>query len=225
MKIILLNILRIIKRILFIEWNGYDLNQKSIDYIMGHYRLYERIKDIPGHIIELGAGSGRNSLIFGRFIKVNNQSGYKRIYGFDTFSGYPKSVLNQNTNLSSKNHKDFTYNDVKLRMQQNNLTDVVTLIKGVLPNSIHDFLEEGCDAFSKGDLKISLIYIDCNDFETAKESLMILKDFLSVGAIIAIDENRLGGETKALEYFSTQLNLPIKQWTSGGVISSYLEIV
>lgn len=224
MKRLLIIVVKFLKKILIIEWTGFDLNYKSVDYVIGHYRLYEKIKNVPGHIIELGTGSGRNSLIFGRFISINHQEKYKKVYGFDTFKGYPKNVLELNKNLDSKSHKEFSFQDVNLRMEQNQLSQIVTLIQGVLPNSIEDFLKTKDYAFSKGSLKISLIYVDCNDFETAKKSLMILKDYLSVGAIIAVDENRLGGETKALDFFSKQMNLPIKQWQSGGVISSYIKV-
>ena len=72
MKKIVLFIFKAIKKLLFIQWTGYDLNFKSVNYVIGHYRLYELIKNVPGHIIELGTGSGRNSLIFGSIIKLNN---------------------------------------------------------------------------------------------------------------------------------------------------------
>ena len=147
------------------------MNYKSIDYVIGHYRLYEKIKNVPGHVIELGTGSGRNSLIFGRLISINHQEKYKKVYGFDTFEGYPKNVLNMNKNLDSKSHKEFSFQDVNLRMEQNQLSHIVTLIKGILPNTIEVFLKSKDHLFSKDSLKISLIYIDCNDFETAKKIL------------------------------------------------------
>ena len=157
----LFNILiKIVQKLLFVEWSGYDLNHKSINYILGHYRLYELIKDVPGHIIELGTGSGRNSLIFVSLIKLNNQSKYKHVYGFDTFSGHPKNVLESNKHFDSKAHTNFSFDDVKLRMTQNNLSDVVYLIKGSLPKSLDDFLNKEIYSFSKGGLKISLIYVD-----------------------------------------------------------------
>ena len=224
MRSIFIFLSKLLKKLLFIDWNGYDLNHKSIDYVIGHYRLYELIKDVPGHIIELGTGSGRNSLIFGSIIKLNNQAKYKHVYGFDTFSGYPKNVLESNKHFDSKAHTSFSFDDVKLRMLQNNLSDVVDLIKGSLPKSLEDFLNKEIYSFSKGGLKISLIYVDCNDYETAKNSLMILKKYLSKGAVIAIDENKLGGETKALDFLSNTIDKPIMQWKSGGVISSYIII-
>ena len=217
-------LIKIVQKLLFVEWSGYDLNHKSINYILGHYRLYELIKDVPGHIIELGTGSGRNSLIFGSLIKLNNQSKYKHVYGFDTFSGYPKNVLESNKHFDSKAHTSFSFDDVKLRMLQNNLSDVVDLIKGSLPKSLEDFLNKEIYSFSKEGLLISLIYVDCNDYETAKNSLMILKKYLSKGAVIAVDENKLGGETKALDFLSNTIDKPIIQWKSGGVISSYIII-
>ena len=224
MRSIFIFLSKLLKKLLFIDWNGNDLNYKSIDYVIGHYRLYELIKDVPGHIIELGTGSGRNSLIFGSIIKLNNQDKYKHVYGFDTFSGYPKNVLESNKHFDSKAHTSFSFDDVKLRMLQNNLSDVVDLIKGSLPKSLEDFLNKEIYSFSKGGLKISLIYVDCNDYQTAKNSLMILKKYLSKGAIIAIDENKLGGETKALDFLSNTIDKPIMQWKSGGVISSYIII-
>ena len=39
-----------------------------------------------------------------------------------------------------------------------------------------------------------------------------------------IDENTLGGETKALDFLSNTIDKPIMQWKSGGVISSYIII-
>ena len=150
-------LIKFIQKLLFVEWSGYDLNHKSINYKVGHYRLYELIKDVPGHIIELGTGSGRNSIIFGNFIKLNNQEKYKKVHGFDTFSGYPKNVLESNRHFDSKAHTSFSYDDVKLRISQNNLSDVVNLIKGSLPKSLEDFLDKEIYSFSKGGLKISLI--------------------------------------------------------------------
>ena len=224
MKKLVLLVVKFMQKLLFVDWNGYDLNHKSIDYVIGHYRLYDLIKDVPGHIIEFGTGSGRNSLIFGNFIRLNNQEKYKKIYGFDTFSGYPKNVLESNKHFDTNAHTYYSFEDVKLRMLHNNLNDVVNLIKGELPKSLNLFLESKNYFFSKDGLKISLIYVDCNDYETALKSLLTLEKYLSTGAIIAVDENTLGGETKALEYFSKKIDRPIKQWTFGGVISSYIVI-
>ena len=71
-----------LKKILFVEWTGYDLNHKSIDYIIGHYRLFEMTKNVPGHIIELGTGSGRNSLIFEIFAHFK---WIQRLFGASVF--------------------------------------------------------------------------------------------------------------------------------------------
>lgn len=227
MKLMFNLLIKFIQKVLFVEWTGYDLNSKSIDYIIGHYRLYEMTKDVPGHIIELGTGSGRNALIFGRIIKINSQDKYKNVYGFDTFTGFPQKVLKANKtnkNFSSKRFKEYNFTDVKLRMTKNKLKGVVHLIKGVLPESINHFVYSEDFNFNKDGLRVSIVYVDCNDYETSIKSLEILKEYLSKGSIIAIDENRLGGETKALQYFSDKYGYPIKQWNYGGVISGFIKI-
>ena len=61
--------------------------------------------------------------------------------------------------------------------------------------------------FRKEYLKISIVYIDCNDYNTAINSLEVLYPFFSKGCILAVDENTLGGETKALEEFCNKNNL------------------
>ena len=100
MRSILIFLDKVLKRLLFVDWTGYNLNYKSIDYVVGHYRLYDLIKDVPGHIIEFGTGSGRNSLIFGNIIKLNNQEKYKKIYGFD------KAKPNTSLQLFSRPHDE-----------------------------------------------------------------------------------------------------------------------
>ena len=58
-------------RSMYPDWK--DVIEK-VKYITGLHNLFIRTKDIPGHIIELGAGSGRNAVIFGNLLKLYNLS-------------------------------------------------------------------------------------------------------------------------------------------------------
>ena len=80
------------------------------------------------------------------------------------------------------------------------------------------------EKFRKEYLKISIVYIDCNDYNTAINSLEVLYPFFSKGCILAVDENTLGGETKALEEFCNKNNLDFKNGDFNGIISSYAKI-
>ena len=198
-----------------------DITSEKVKYITGVNNLFIRTKDVPGHIIELGTGMGRNAVIFGNLLKLYNLTSSKKYFGFDTFSGYPKSVLDANPDFAKNNQN--IYETVKLKLLNEGLTDECNIVKGQLPKSLQNFLNTG-EKFRKEYLKISIVYIDCNDYNTAINSLDVLYPFFSKGCIIAVDENTLGGETKALEEFCNKNNLDFKSGDFNGIISSYTKI-
>ena len=151
-----------------------DITSEKVKYITGLHNLFIRTKDIPGHIIELGAGSGRNAVIFGNLLKLYNLSNSKKYFGFDTFEGYPKDVLIQNPDFVKSNSDIFE--NVNLKLINEGLKDQCKLIKGALPKSLDEFFASN-DKFRKEYLKISIVYIDCNDYNTAISSLEVLYPF------------------------------------------------
>ena len=52
-----------------IENNLFDL--KRLDYNYSIFNIYNKVKNVPGHILELGTGTGRNSILFSYLIKKN----------------------------------------------------------------------------------------------------------------------------------------------------------
>ena len=57
----------VIKDATQIKWNK-EMSSEQIYYTLSMQDLL-KTKDIPGHIIELGSGYGRNSIIFGSLIQ------------------------------------------------------------------------------------------------------------------------------------------------------------
>ena len=49
-----------------------DITSEKVKYLTGIHNLFIRTKDVPGHIIELGAGGGRTAVIFGNLLKLYN---------------------------------------------------------------------------------------------------------------------------------------------------------
>ena len=154
-------------------------------------------------------------------IKLYNLSNSKKYFGFDTFKGYPKDVLQKNPDFE-KNNPDI-FETVNLKLLNEGLKDQCKIIKGELPKSLDDFFNSK-DKFRKEYLKVSIVYIDCNDYNTAINSLEALYPYFSKGCILAVDENTIGGETKALEEFCNKKNLSFKNGDFNGVISSYTKI-
>ena len=74
---------------------------------------------------------------------------------------------------------------------------------------------------------VSFNRLNGNPFMASKlpfVSLNSLYPFFSKGCILAVDENTLGGETKALEEFCNKNNLDFKTGDFNGIISSYTKI-
>ena len=68
-------------------------------YLMSIFKLFSMVKDIPGHIIELGVGAGRNAILFGRMLEFEGQDINARYIGFDTFGSYTPRDLEQHPKL------------------------------------------------------------------------------------------------------------------------------
>ena len=199
-----------------------NITSEKVKYLTGLHNLFIRTKDIPGHIIELGAGSGRNAVIFGNLLKLYNLSNSKKYFGFDTFKGYPENVLKRNPTFL-KNNSDI-FESINLKLLNEKLKDQCTIIRGELPKSLDEFFISRDRFIKKEHLKISIVYIDCNDYKTAINSLEVLYPFFSKGCILAVDENTFCGETKALEEFCNKKHLNFKNGDFNGSISSYTKI-
>ena len=174
-----------------------------------------------GHVVELGVGRGRNAVIFSRFFQLHNQQRFRHYYGFDTFDGYPDTVLKDNIDFEESSHSDTSLDFVREISNLNKIGNEVTYIKGDISKTLPKFLKSETPKFREGKLKISIIYVDCNDYKTAIESLECCMPYLSNGGVIAIDECRLGGETKALTEICSKYNLELFTSTFGGFVSLY----
>ena len=219
-KIINSFFLEFLQKILIQKDNKFVPTSNEVNYLIGLHNLYLKNINVPGHIIEMGAGNGRNSIIFGNLIKYYNKNKYQKYYGFDTFMGYPADVLKKNPHFTKNKHV-YNFEETQLRIIKENLSDICYLIKGDIKDTINDFVSSNEYKFNKDHLKISILYIDCNDYDTALLSMNALKPYFSEGTIIAIDENKTGGETKALQEFCNKNDFKFYSSHFGGVISYY----
>ena len=76
----------------------------------------------------------------------------------------------------------------------------------------------------KDNLYISLMYIDCNHYVPSLTALKCFQKNFSKGALIVVDESRIGGENKALKQFCNENNLTMKTGRFGNHNSSYTKI-
>ena len=180
--------------------------------------VFTKAIKVPGHIVEIGVASGRNSIIFGKFLDITSEKFVRKYYGFDTFDGYSKDTFSNNPWLKKDSWKGdiFTKRHVENRVKENGFNNICSFIQGDCRESIPDFLNNYEDnMINKNEIKIALLYIDCNAYEPALYCLNTLYPYITPGGIIAIDETIQGGETKALIEFAKKQNLKLSHEVGG----------
>ena len=176
-----------------------NLTTKQINLVIRLNFFYNLAKHVHGDFIELGSGSLRKSTILANLLKYHPTM-KKRLHCFDTFNGYPKEVLDKNKGFNKDLYK-YDINELKKLIIKNNLFDILMMYQGLLPETLEKNLRH---------IKsVSLVYVDCNDFDTALSCLELIRGKLSKGAVIICDDFYEGGETKALMTFAKKYNYKI----------------
>lgn len=166
---------------------GSFIGDKSLYKLFTCLEILQKTKRIKGDIIEFGVWNGNNLIAMKKSIDFLNLN--KKIYGFDHFAGMPSSIKDYSRN-SFKGEIDLVKFFIKFFKLKS-----IFLIKDDINNLYK---------YKKKFKKISLIYIDCDIYDTTKNILTILAPKLSKGGIIIFDEGNQGnksGESRALNDF------------------------
>jgi len=149
---------------------------------------------------------------------MNNDEDIRRYYGFDTFDGYNSETLQQEKQLSADAWKNISIDKIHERIKVAGNFKNYSLIKGDILQSLPQFLKDNPD------FRAALVYVDCNAYTPAKNSMELLKDHMTPGGIICIDEKRQGGETRALIEFCSENNLVFQKDDSPFSIPAYTKL-
>ena len=191
------------------EPDARDKYLESIEcsYLFSIFSLFKEVENVPGHIIELGVGAGRNSILLGNLLKTTNQHGNAKYYGFDSFGSYTQKDLDENSGLSKKKWERNSYEFVKNRISNFDLNNVCKFIKGDIRDTLPKFISDNEERHSAGTFFCRFVYIDTSAYTPAKIGLNTLYKHLSKGGIIAIDQRRQGGEWEAFFEFCSENSL------------------
>ena len=170
--------------------NGYKIvRYETLPYSKRILSLYETFdfltkvilkNSIDGQFVECGYGYGRSFTVLSHFSTRMN----RKIYGFDSFSGFPKIVeLDRSIR-----------NPIKGEWAVRTLKEAKDTVKGLgLFNDDKDYelIELVFDEKTKNPIpkeKICLLHIDLDLFDGYKNALEIFWDQISPGGIILFDE-------------------------------------
>ncbi len=177
------------------------LETMELGYLYSMFNLFNRVQKLPGHIVELGVGAGRNAIILGKLLRFTSQDSNAKYFGFDTFESYTKLDFEENDGLSTTRWKDNSVKFVKNRIDNHGLNKVCEFIVGDIRRSLPEFIKESHARHSSDSFYCRLVYIDTSAYTPSKESLEALYKLVVPGGIISIDQRRQGGEWRALVEF------------------------
>jgi len=175
---------------------------------MVRYEIFKEVLDVPGAIFECGVHWGGGVSSWSHLSEIFEPVAFtRRIYGFDTFSGFLEIGAEDGLPSSSRQHSIGDFNvgsqaqavvDVlKLQDQTRKVTvhDRLNIVVGDVSKTLPELLRENLG------FTIALLYLDVDLFEPTKNALRAALPRMSRDAIVVLDQlndSAWPGETQAL---------------------------
>lgn len=182
------------------------VKRQNLTRFLALYEIFKRVIDVKGSIIECGVFQGFGTLSWAKFSAILEPVNLtRRIYGFDSFEGFP--------GISEKDQSDASRHVQQGQLYADSYDEIlelaaihdstrflghipkVKLIRGNATETIPTFVQENPH------LLVSLLFLDFDLYEPTKIAIEQFLPRMPKGAIIAFDEldNPLWpGETMAL---------------------------
>ena len=177
-------------------------SRQTITKILTRIKLFEKIREIQGSIVECGVYKADSLLTYFHLSNIFEPFSFTRkIIGFDTFSGFPSISTNDpdHAKISYLGDVDFELIQKIVSAQEKNkaipLINKIELIQGDATLTIPKYIEENPH------LIISLLYLDFDLYEPTKIALQHFLPRVPIGGIVGFDElnqAKWAGETQAL---------------------------
>jgi hypothetical protein len=181
------------------------VRRKTVTRFLALYELFKLALPVKGSIVECGVFEGFGLMSWAKFSSVLEPVNLtRRIYGFDTFGGFPAvSPQDQNALVSPQQGglASNSFDELSELIREYDADrflghiDKVHLIKGDATQTIPEFVQ------SHPHLVVSLLFLDFDLYEPTRAAIEHFVPRMPKGAIIAFDEldNPIWpGETVAL---------------------------
>lgn len=182
------------------------IRRQKLTGLLARYELFNKVLQVKGSVIECGVYRGAGLMTWAHLsaiLEPNNLT--RRIYGFDTFQGFPSLKKQDKGRSSGKVRKGGLGADSFEELQR--IISVydknrflghvpkIELVRGNAVKTIPKFVEQNQH------LVVSLLFLDFDLFEPTKTALEHFYTRMPKGSVLAFDEldNPLWpGETTAL---------------------------
>lgn len=186
-------------------------DRRSLAKVIAHYEIFRMVKDIPGHIVELGVFRGDSLLRFAKFAEIF--SVYDRsfdVIGFDNFRGFPDFHEKDGRRAHAFDKDIGGWSSAAYRDDLLQLIEIfdhdrfapqkprIRLIEGDIRETVPRFATEVPGAV------IRLLHLDADLYEPTKIALENFWDRLAIGGVLLLDEYGFDiypGEASAVHEF------------------------
>ena len=200
------------------HFNGFILSSdlKVFGKLLARTLLMEKVKDVPGDIVECGVFKGTGLLTFLKLKRYLSPNSGKKVIGFDFFdtNSLISSLEKQDKEAMSVlfNERLFKHDDsfdlyLKKVIETSGFQGhEYDLVKGNVSKTMPKYLE------TRPGLKISLLYLDLDLEEPTYDVLSCAWDRVSKGGIIVFDEYAFHkwSESKGVDKFFENKNIEVK---------------
>jgi len=179
--------------------------RQDVTKMLARYEIFKKILTVKGSVVECGVFRGAGLMSWALFSDMMEPVNLtRRIYGFDTFGGFPSVSQKDKNKLRNPGVGDLkanVYNELQnvIKAYDKNRflghIEKVKLVKGDASKTIPEFVK------NNQHLVVSLLFLDFDLYEPTKIALEYFLPRMPKGAIIAFDEldNPIWpGETVAL---------------------------
>lgn len=195
------------------------VRRQNLTRFLALYEIFKKVLNVKGSIVECGVFRGFGTMSWTKFSAIMEPVNLtRRIYGFDSFSGFPQ--VSEKDLSSASNHVKAGDLYANSQEELNELIKIhdstrfighipkAKLIRGDAAETIPQFVKDNPH------LLVSLLFLDFDLYEPTKVALENFVPRMPKGAIIAFDEldNPLWpGETQAMLEFFKDRNLRLQR--------------
>lgn len=204
---------------LYNDFNNFIMSKdiKVFNKLVARTLLYNKVKSIPGDIVECGVFKGSGLYTFLKLKNLYNPNSNKKVLGFDYFD--TKNLLKSVTNSYDNEYMEKLFTDrnfehsecFKQTLESKLIEDGFKendfeLIQGDVSFTTKEYIE------SNPGFKISLLYMDVDLEIPTYNTLKNFWDNISVGGLIVLDEyaHHKWSESKGVDKFIREKKLKIK---------------
>jgi O-methyltransferase len=183
--------------------------RQSVGRLFYFRQMFEHIHDIAGDIVECGVSTGHGILYWALLCELTATK--RRIWGFDSFSGFPASTAadrKADRSFQTQQHDYASPPDIVLkvladgRVSPEFVTQSVRLVRGYFDETLRQY--EG---------EIALLHLDCDLYESYVSCLNALYARVRSGGVIMFDEygdsNFPGAKRAVDEFFRDKAEKPL----------------